>query len=226
MPAHAPTERTFEFFTVGFHGDRHLLRIVHELAGSCGAFIETGANTGSTLAYVARTYPRWRCLSCEIDREAYARAAANTALLGNVELKHSDSLSFLKGMLLDEPLRRCTPLFWLDAHGYGFQWPLAEEVSFVTTHFLSGRILIDDFRVPGREVFGYDSYDGQVCDWEHIVDSLARARAYCVRYPAYTERTSSHHPLRGWVLIEWGTEPLAFSPRAQDLVSKPAIQSF
>ena len=66
--------------------------------------------------------------------------------------------------------------------------------------------MIDDFKVPGLECFGYDVYEGQECSFEYINDSLNPQLDYNFYYPMYTDRTSKHHPLRGWVLIEYGSQ--------------------
>jgi hypothetical protein len=95
-------------------------------------------------------------------------------------------------------------LFWLDAHGYGFEWPLRKEISFITTNFERAYILIDDFKVPGLDCFGFDEYDGQVCSFEYIKSALNPGLEYRLCYPNYKERTSAHHPLRGWGLLEFG----------------------
>jgi hypothetical protein len=95
-------------------------------------------------------------------------------------------------------------LFWLDAHGYGFEWPLREEVSVITTYWQKAYLLIDDFLVPGLDCFGYDEYKGQVCSFDYIKNSLNDQHEYSLYYPPYIERTSKHHPLRGWGLIEYG----------------------
>lgn len=87
--------------------------------------------------------------------------------------------------------------FWLDAHGAGYQWPLREEVRFVTeTMPSSSAMMIDDFQIPGQPQFGYDKYRGQVCNLEFIRNSLA-PRKYFLILPTYQERTSPLHGLRG-----------------------------
>ena len=90
-------------------------------------------------------------------------------------------------------------LFFLDAHGYGFAWPLRREVRFYTRKFRGGFLLIDDFRVPPpqrsnasaaaaaggqgqgqgqgqgggqEEEFGYDEYKGQECSFAFIEAEL------------------------------------------------------
>ena len=70
-------------------------------------------------------------------------------------------------------------LFFLDAHGYGFAWPLLEEVRFYTRKFRGGFLLIDDFKVPPlgeeeqeEEAFGYDTYMRQECSFAFIEGEL------------------------------------------------------
>ena len=52
---------------IGFHGDNHLLRVIHRLAPTTDLFVETGTNVGTTLGWVASTFPHLECLSCEPD---------------------------------------------------------------------------------------------------------------------------------------------------------------
>jgi hypothetical protein len=192
------------FHQTGFHGDLHLVEVVEYLLTRSDAFIETGTSTGSSLAHVARKHPEMRCLSCEPDADTFNRASKNIAGLTNVELFREDSLKFLDRITSDASLAGANPLFWLDAHGYGFDWPLREEVARITRHWPKARILIDDFLVPGLDCFGYDEYRGQVCSFEYIRTSLAPDRSYRLIYPAYTDLTSNYNPLRGWGLIEYG----------------------
>lgn len=209
MPVHqehaASKQRPLSpFYGVGFHGDRYLLALAHQLLDSAEVFIETGANVGSTLAYVARTFPSIRCLSCEPDEMAFREAVKNTtaAGLGNVLVFQETSQNFLLRLAREHAdLFSRKTVFWLDAHDYGYQWPLRSEVAFVTAKFSCPYLFIDDFKVPGLDCFGYDEYQGQECSFEYIAGHLDRSHAYGICYPAYTERTSPHHPLRGWVLI-------------------------
>jgi hypothetical protein len=97
-------------------------------------------------------------------------------------------------------------LFWLDAHGHGFDWPLRQEVEFVSSNIKHGYVLIDDFKVPGVEAFGYSAYDGQVCSRDYIKEAMDRSWPHRLYYPDYTEHTSAHHPLRGWGLFAVGPD--------------------
>lgn len=197
-------DKRLQFYEAGFHGDTYLLELVDLIMDKCNIFIETGTNVGSTLAYVARRFPHVRCFSCEPDQMAYNYARENTRNLDNISLFNETSQRFMRQVLNKEDVLNDEVLFWIDAHGYGFQWPLREEIKIITTHWEKAFVLIDDFLVPGLDCFGYDEYDGQVCSFDYIKGSLNRRHEYHLYYPTYANRTSKHHPLRGWGLIEFG----------------------
>jgi hypothetical protein len=196
-----------QFIDVGFHGDEYLLSLAESLAGKCTLFVETGSNVGSTLAYVAKQYPWLRCLSCEPDGSAFEQAKTNAGKYGNVFLFHGRSQEFIDYLAKHESKMYSEPcLFWLDAHGYGFEWPLKKELEFITGEFDSAYILIDDFKVPGRDDFKYDIYQEQICSYDFVKDALNPAKKYQVYYPTYKDKTSKHHPLCGWGLLIFGHE--------------------
>lgn len=191
--------------SVGFHGDRYLIEVAEHLLAAAAAFVETGSNVGSTLRWVAQTFPAIPCLSCEPDPRAFSEATTNTGSLANVSVSNLPAQAFLQGGDVSELPRRRV-VFWLDAHGFGFEWPLRDEIAIITSRFDSADVLIDDFLVPGMPMFGWDSYDGQECSYDYIRDALKPERSYRLYYPSYTERTSPHHPLRGWGLIRMDTD--------------------
>jgi hypothetical protein len=198
-------EQEYGFFSVGFHGDKYLLDLVAHVIGHCECFVETGTNVGSTVTYVARTFPEVLCISCEPNEQAAKRAVINSTGLTNVVIHNETSQQFLRRFEHEyRPLLLVSCLFWLDAHGQGFQWPLRDEVRFITSRFKLAYILIDDFKVPGADHFGFDAYRDQMCSYDYIKDALAPGVQYALYYPDYVERTSEHHPLRGWALIEFG----------------------
>jgi len=208
-----------EFLEVGFHGDEYLLILVDRLITSCDWFIETGANVGSTVAYVGRNYPEVTCISCEPDDYAYERAIEHTQDLSNVTVFHESSIPFLRRLRHD--YAEAFPhdvLLWIDAHGHGFEWPLREEVEFISSHFERGYMFIDDFQVPHNDEFGYDVYEGQECSLEYIEDSIRSDWTYQLYYPNYSEHTSSHHPLRGWGLFAFGEDRIEFPDDVSDVV--------
>jgi hypothetical protein len=195
----------YRLFHVGFHGDRFLLKIVDRLLQASDYFVETGTNVGSTTAFVARTYPHITCYSCEPDPTAFRLAQENTADLPNVNVypvTSHDFLALLEGF--GRHLFGSVTTFWLDAHGYGFDWPLTAEVSFILDRFHAGYILIDDFQVPGRNQFAYHQDGAQICSFETIKDCIPSGFNYRLYYPDYDDHTSPHHTLVGWGLIAFG----------------------
>lgn len=209
-----PSQNRFNFVDIGFHGDEYLLNLVDTLLKKSNFFVETGTNVGSTLAYVARNYPSISCLSCEPDINAYQQALANVSNYSNVSLFNETSQKFLKQILNQESIINGEVIFWLDAHGYGFEWPLKEEIELITKAKNNAFILIDDFLVPELDCFGYDKHEGQVCSFEFIKDSLNACHNYSLYYPKYTDKTSKHHPLRGWGLIEYGHDQRIIFPKS------------
>lgn len=197
-----------KFLNTGFHGDRNLQFVVDELMKDCELFIETGTNVGSTLSFVAKKYPTVSCLSCEPHKESFLTAKENTTGLGNVELFNITSERFIKELKQMEVGDKKV-LFWLDAHGYGFKWPIKKEVEFITNFFPRAHILIDDFKVPGMDAFKWDEYKGQECSYDYIKNCIPRELDFSLYYPSKEERTSDVHPLTGWGLITYG---MGFSP--------------
>ena len=200
-------EASYQFQDIGFHGDHYLLALVDDIATRerVDYFIETGTNVGSSLVHFAKRHPQINALSCEQDAEACRRAREHARGLENAEIYNLASKDFLK-LLAKRPglfEKRC--LFWLDAHGYGFEWPLREEVRFIANNFATAYVMIDDFKVPGLDCFRYDEYQSQVCSYDYIRESLG-SRPHQLFGPRYTDRTSKHHPLVGWGLIVLGTE--------------------
>lgn len=209
------TGRSLDFHKIGFHGDKYLLEFVDYIICNCNCnyFIESGTNVGSTLAYVAGKYPNIQCISCEPDKQAFEQAVKNTSQFLNVLIFNETSQIFSKRFSYQyNHSAEDNLLFWLDAHGYGFKWPLKDELGFITRNFKEAYILIDDFKVPGLECFGYDQYQEQICSFDYIKDALNPKKDYKLIYPNYTIKTSKHHPLRGWVLIEFGHENKMWLP--------------
>ena len=217
----SPTERSFTFYDVGFHGDQHLISFITTILDQCKYFVETGTNVGSSIAHAARISPETTCFSCEPDPEAFKHALDNTSAYNNVQIFNQPSLDFLKELTGNKDLLNEDTLFWLDAHGYGFEWPLRQETEFIMGHWKKAYIFVDDFLVPGLDCFGYDEYKGQICSYDYIKTHINREFEHHLYYPQYSERTSAHHPLRGWGLIEFGhTSELELSTKIQDLVRK------
>lgn len=214
-----------EEYDIGFHGDRYLLALVDALMPLADNFIETGANLGNTVLYVARWWPRMRAFSCEPGIAAFAAASRRAAGVPNCTIREATSPEFFDDLARDEPrITREQNFFHLDAHGYGFHWPLWEEVAWITSRLDRAMILIDDLLVPGRPDFGYDEHAGQVCSIDALRPMLFPGREYRVLYPRYTEHTSPFHPLRGHGLLWFGME-LPLGPEVERTYERVDIAS-
>jgi hypothetical protein len=180
-----------------FHGDEYLLKLVDYLMPHC-IYFETGVHRGDTFAYVAHNYSSRFAVGCEPNENYLKEAEKKVKDLENVELFKMISQEFLP-YLFENDVCDFTNLFWLDAHGHGFIWPLAFEIEFITTHYNKSFILIDDFQVPEKPQFSYDISTGNTCSYETIKPYIKKG--YQVYYPVYTERTSKTMNLIGWGLL-------------------------
>jgi hypothetical protein len=211
--AAAGAERERNIQELGFHGDAFLLRLVDEAMALAEVLIETGANLGNTAIYAARRWPRTPVHSCEPGPEAFAIAHARAASLPNADIRMRPSPEFIDDLLIEQPsLPDRTVFCFLDAHGYGFHWPLWDEIALISRRWARAFVLVDDCRVEGRPDFTFDARDGLECSLETITPHMAPGRDYTVLQPSYTERTSSFHPLVGTALLWWGVE---FTPSAE-----------
>jgi hypothetical protein len=195
------------FFKTGFHGDRYLTKIIFSCLKKSEQFIETGCNVGSSLVYVLKNYPELKTYSCEPDKDAYEFAKKKIKGYKNAQLFKELSPDMLYRITKkDEKILEKTTVFWLVAHEYGYKWPLKDEIKFISENFKNGYIFIDDFKIPGKEMFNYSAYDNQICSFEYIKDAINQNKKYNLFYPSYTDKTSKHHPLIGWGLIYFGFE--------------------
>jgi len=203
--------QTRKQYEMGFHGDKYLLALFDSVLAKSDVFIETGAYMGDTLEYVARTFGHLRIFSCEPKEEHLLVAKKKLSnLRDNVHLVQTLSPHFLYKIVEDYPdLINKDVVFWLDAHSFGYKWPLKDEVRFITETFNKAYIFIDDFKIPGKPCFQYDVHDDQECSLEFIRNELCSSKEYSIYLPQYEKRTSKHHPLVGWALIEFGHHELS-----------------
>ena len=183
---------------VGFHEDQYCVRVIDDLVKIMGSrvFVETGSYYGCSLEYMTANYELDRCYSCEPESNHYDRTinriteggytgvsvfkTVSQSMLNEIIAKHKDETD-------ETDLNN--GIFYLDAHGYGFDWPLRDEVELVTSNIEGGYIIIDDFQIPNQPHFGYDSYQGQICNFEYIRHQIKSD--YKLFYPHYTENTTN-----------------------------------
>lgn len=225
-------ERYFRFgpsgFGLGFHGDYYLLSIIYNVVRQASVFIETGAAYGTSIAQIGRAFPEVTCYSCELDEQSFASALRRNRPYPNVTVENVESPAFLRQLVDRLPeLIKTKTVFWLDAHGNEVACPLAEEMRFITANFTEAAIFIDDFEVPERPEFGFDSYpNGPALTWDYIAPSLAPNRVYTIVRPRYQSKTSLHAPLRGWILIAFGDwQPVPSDLENHYVVSEITVQN-
>ena len=191
---------------IGFHGDKYLISYIDKLIDLVENFIETGANVGTTLSYVARTYPELTLYSCEPTSQSFNQVQKHLQDINvSAYFYNMRSPDFIYYIHQEFPnLRYQNNLYWLDAHGHGYKWPLDRELEFITQTHDTAIIIVDDSEVPDRPQFVYASYDDKECNRAYIQQALTLDRQYMFVYPTYTEHTSPHHPLVGHTIIVFG----------------------
>jgi predicted O-methyltransferase YrrM len=152
-----------EAFGGPFNGQRARVALFESIVAKCSPVIivETGTYLGTTTEYLAAT--QLPIYSVEHDRRAYAFAKTRLWRRRNVHLKQGDSREALRAWF-DGPLHSHSGgpmLIYLDAH-WGSDLPLSEELVVIFDHCSNAIVMIDDFRVPFDNGYGYDDYgDGK-----------------------------------------------------------------
>lgn len=150
--------------------------------------IETGTLLGNTTEYFAnKNIP---VTSVEISELYFLISKARFLDKKKVNLINSDSSKFLSNL---NPSKRKI-FFYLDAHSQDFI-PLQEEISHCLK-FENSIILIDDFKVPENDTFGYDTYGNIELSIENY-DQLLNHDLYFPNYDAKIDFNS-----RGYVFID------------------------
>lgn len=149
-------------------------------------YIETGAYLGLTthfLGTIARTRGA-SVHSCEINDYYYSIACRTAGDLENVQLHHENSVDFLKSLSLR--IMKAVNFVYLDAH-WNTYLPLRDELG-VLTNWSNSVVMVDDFKVPFDEGFGWDKYDNEreIC-MRYIEDSIGTNAVYFPNYSAAEE---------------------------------------
>jgi len=208
-----------KFFDIGFHGDIYLGEIILYCLLFSSQYIETGFNVGSSLLHAGKKTKNIKIFGCEPDKKAYmsvlGRANSQKYILYNKTSRSMlDSKDFKNSVSFDKDT-----VFWLDAHDYGYEWSLEYELEYILKNFKKGYIFIDDFMVPGNDLFKYYKHGSKECSYLEFKNILEK-RDILYFYPKYKEKTSNHHPLIGWGLIEFGHQDFRFNEKLEKLVIK------
>ncbi len=149
-------------------------------------YIETGTYLGLTTHFLANT-ARMRGASvhsCEINDDYYIIASRTVGDMTNVHLHHGNSVDFLRS--LSAKVSDAVNFVYLDAHWYKYL-PLRDELA-VIGNWPNTVVMIDDFKVPFDEGFGWDKYDedSEIC-MRYIEGSIGSGTVYFPNYPAQQE---------------------------------------
>jgi hypothetical protein len=138
--------------------------------------IETGTFYGSTTACLSLIFDQVHTI--EISNYQYNAAKRRLQNLQNVECHLGSSEHVLQQILptlIDNRI-----IFYLDAHWNAY-WPLLDELETISkTHKDNCIIVIDDFKVPGRNDIAYDALGSDECSYEYIKEKLSKV------YSGYT----------------------------------------
>ena len=117
--------------------------------------LETGSQYGFTLKWFTDNFDK--AIGCEINVDFY-----NYCKQQFLNIIHSNSV-FVIGI-------NPADLIYLDAHGFGTECPLKQELQQIINSQSKPVIVIHDFKVQGKD-FGYDTYEYELC-YEEIKEYL------------------------------------------------------
>ena len=171
-----------------FNGQKNRARVFHALNKEVQFenYVETGTFLGMTTDFLART-ARERgahVYSCEINDRHFEIASRTVGMKQNVQLYHGNSVDFLRS--LSSTLSGALNFVYLDAH-WNEYLPLRDEL-LILKKWQNTVVMIDDFKVPSDERFGWDKYDDQreIC-LQHIDGTFGDNAVYFPNYPATDE---------------------------------------
>ncbi|MGA8164507.1 MAG: class I SAM-dependent methyltransferase [Waddliaceae bacterium] len=155
---------------LAFNGSPELATIFTYLkhAYNIKTVVETGTFQANSTVFFSYLFDEVHTI--EIDRDTHLKAIKKFPLLSHVHFhlgSSDDVLKFLLPKLSKEPV-----LFYLDAH-WQKHWPLRNELIEISkTHRDNCIIVIDDFKVPGRNDIPYDRFGANACSYPYIQSQL------------------------------------------------------
>jgi hypothetical protein len=199
-----------------FNGQRSRQELFHSLVEKFtpDVILETGTYRGTTTELLAAT--GLPVFSVESNLRYYGFAKARFSRKRNVHVLRGDSRAALR-MLFDGP-RNHRPFVYLDAHWYDL--PLAEELEIIFGVCPNAIVMIDDFKVPFDDGYGYDDYGFKSLTAE-LIEPIVAAHRLQVFYPS-TPSVQETGWRRGCVVITSQAVPLASLPL---LVADPLVRA-
>lgn len=160
--------------------------------------IETGTYRGTTTKCLSDNFSG-PVYTIESDPRNFGFALCQLFWKRNVRCKLGDSRNWLKRILEKNSAQRV--FVYLDSH-WNADLPLREEIEIVQAGWLSSIIMVDDFKVPDDEGYGFDSYGMEAeLTLEYIRPVVKQGSAFF--FPTARSRDESGRR-RGCVIIAFG----------------------
>ncbi len=169
--------------------------LLHEVPFQC--IVETGTFRGTTTEYL-QEQSGLPVYTVEIQPRKYGFAKARFFFNKMVQVSWGDSRGFLQALARQDIDPGAPVFFYLDAH-WGADLPLNEELDIVFERWPGAIVMVDDFRVPDDDGYGYDDYgDGKILEPEYL--TRARHGNLAQFYPA-TPSAQETGKRRGCVVL-------------------------
>lgn len=182
-----------------FHGDEQWKTMVKKItdAVSPTSVVETGTYKGDTTEYLAKISPN-PIFTCEVIGMYRRESKRRLKPYKQVNLLRGSSAALIQKLVAGKQLGGI-PLFFLDAHWYGY-WPLKDEMEIIS-RLPKAVIMIDDFKVPNRPYFGYDTQNNNgVIIEEDINYLMPMLSGNCrILFPKYG--SSESKGMRGYIIV-------------------------
>jgi hypothetical protein len=158
-----------------FNGQEFRQKIFMELVGKLGfsMIVETGTFRAVTTQYM-HMKSGLPVYTAEVDPRIFGYARTRLRKDHGVVLFNKDSRDFLRQLIDDQLLEHKEVFFYLDAH-WGEDLPLLEEIQIIFENVPGAVVMVDDFKVPGDDQYGYDDYGaGKSLSLEYLAPAIGK----------------------------------------------------
>lgn len=193
----ADNDKKLEWEKHYLNGQHYRRKIISELLNKINfdSIIETGTEYGFSTAYFS-TFGK-KVISIEKSKPLFYLAKKKLENFKNIHLILNDSKNIKNILNQNEIDKESQVFFYLDAHSEN-DYPLLEELEFITSNYKKNLILIDDFQVPDDDGYGFDSFNGRKLNLKLISKSLMGKNF--IYFPIISSDIETGR-LRGYVLI-------------------------
>lgn len=190
-------DKKLEWEKYYLNGQYYRRKIISEILNKINFdfIIETGTEYGFSTAYFS-TFGK-KVFSIEKSRVLFYLAKKKLKNFRNIHLILNDSKNIKKILNQYEIDKESKVFFYLDAHSEN-DYPILEELEFITSNYQNNLIIIDDFQVPNDDGYGFDSFNGRKLNLKLISKSLIGKNF--TYFPKISSSIETGR-LRGYVLV-------------------------